>query len=194
MTRQIPKAILIASLLAWMAGCTGGTAGRALAPPQVEDRPPATVAEADSESAAGESDPKDEGTTGTLTDSQGIEGDPLSDSEGANLTLVVYFEFDSSEIHPADRIVVEAHAQYLSGRNNLEVVLEGHADERGSREYNVALAERRANGVRDMLRLLGVADDQVRTVSYGEERPAATGHDEESWSRNRRVEFAYIAR
>ena len=89
---------------------------------------------------------------------------------------------------------MEAHAQVLAARPDAEVVLEGHADERGSREYNVALGESRANGVRDMLRLLGVADHQVRTVSFGEERPAVMGHEEESWSRNRRVEFAYVTR
>ena len=105
--------------------------------------------------------------------------------------MVIYFDFDSSEVHPDDQIVVEAHAQYLAGAANVEIVLEGHADERGSREYNVALGEQRASTVRDMLRLLGVPDQQVRTVSYGEERPAATGHTEESWSRNRRVEFVY---
>ena len=108
--------------------------------------------------------------------------------------MVIYFDFDSSEIHPDDRVVVEAHAQVLARDPQAEVVLEGHADERGSREYNVALGERRANGVRDMLRLLGVGDEQLRTVSYGEERPATFGHEEEAWSRNRRVEFAYVSR
>ena len=108
--------------------------------------------------------------------------------------MVIYFDFDSSEVHPDDRVVVEANAQYLARESGAEVVLEGHADERGSREYNVALGERRANGVRDMLRLLGVADHQIRTVSYGEERPSTVGHDEGAWSRNRRVEFAYAIR
>ena len=136
----------------------------------------------------------EEGTTGTLADAQGVEGSPLTDLEGAELTLVIYFDYDSSEVHPDDRVVVEAHAQYFSRESGAEVVLEGHADERGSREYNVALGERRANGVRDMLRLLGVADHQIRTVSYGEERPSVIGHEEESLSRNRRVEFAYVSR
>ena len=115
-------------------------------------------------------------------------------SPGPELTMVIYFDFDSNEVHPDDQVVVEAHAQYLAREGSAEIVLEGHADERGSREYNVALGERRANTVADMLRLLGVADHQIRTVSYGEERPAAVGHAEESWSRNRRVEFAYVPR
>ena len=143
---------------------------------------------------AGESEAQEMGTTGRLADAGGFAGSPLADVEGSEMTLVIYFDFDSSEVHPDDRVVVEAHAQHLAGDANMEVVLEGHADERGSREYNVALGEQRANGVRDMLRLLGVGDHQVRTVSYGEEKPTAIGHEEESWSRNRRVEFAYVTR
>ena len=188
---QTGKAIFGAVALALMVGCGGGNTERAEAPPVVEDRPvpdAGTVAAvgADSESGA-------VGKTGTLAD-DGVEGSPLVDAEGADIPLVIYFDFDSSEVHPDDRVVVEAHAQLLAGYANAEVVLEGHADERGSREYNVALGERRAIGVRDMLRLLGVADHQVRTVSFGEEKPAVLGHEEESWSRNRRVEFAYVRR
>ena len=184
------KAIFGAMALALMVGCTGGSAERAEAPPVVEDRPvpDAGLAEGTSDESGAE------GTTGTLADASGVEGSPLTDVDGGELTLVIYFDFDSSEVHPDDRIVVEAHAQVLAAHPDSEVVLEGHADERGSREYNVALGESRANGVRDMLRLLGVADHQVRTVSFGEERPAVMGHEEESWSRNRRVEFAYVTR
>ena len=184
------KAIFGAMVLALMVGCTGGSAEQAVAPAEVEDRP---VPEAGlAEGASGES--AAEGTTGTLAEASGVTGSPLADVAGAELSRVIYFDFDSSEVHPDDRVVVEAHAQLLAAHPDAEVVLEGHADERGSREYNVALGESRANGVRDMLRLLGVADHQVRTVSFGEERPAVTGHEEESWSRNRRVEFAYVTR
>ena len=188
---QTGKAILGAMALALLVGCGGGTTERAEAPPVVEDRPvpdaeAAAGRAADSESGAG-------GMTGTLAD-DGLEGSPLVDGEGADIPLIIYFDFDSSEVHPDDRVVVEAHAQLLARDANAEVVLEGHADERGSREYNVALGERRAIGVRDMLRLLGVADHQIRTVSFGEEKPAVMGHEEESWSRNRRVEFAYVTR
>ena len=192
MTIQSGKLVCGAALLAWLVGCTTATSEQAGPVPEVEDRAgadAASVAGTDSDSEAGAA-----GTTGTLADSGAIEGSPLADLEDAELTLVIYFEFDSSEIHPDDRIVVEAHAQYLARAPETEVVLEGHADERGSREYNVALGEGRANGVRDLLRLLGVGDHQIRTVSYGEERPAVIGHEEESWSRNRRVEFAYVAR
>lgn len=135
-----------------------------------------------------------EGTSGGLSDPQNIPGQPLTDPAIQALTLVIYFDFDSSDIHPDDRIVVEAHAQYLEGRNDAKIVLEGHADERGSREYNVALGERRAAKVRDMLQVLGVSEDRIEVISFGEERPAMLGHDEESWGRNRRVEFVYLAR
>jgi peptidoglycan-associated lipoprotein len=187
---QRGKAILGVAALALMVGCTGARE-QASGPAEVEDRP---VPGAEPADGAGKSEAGEMGTTGTLADAGGVEGSPLAGVEGSELTLVIYFDFDSSEVHPDDRVVVEAHAQHLAGDANMEVVLEGHADERGSREYNVALGEQRANGVRDMLRLLGVGDHQVRTVSYGEERPSAIGHEEESWSRNRRVEFGYVTR
>ena len=185
------KAILGAAALAWLVGCAAGAPEQADAPPVVEDR---STPETDSTQGAGAEDPAASGTSGTLADAAGLEGSPLTDADGQELTMVIYFDFDSSGVHPDDRIVVEAHAQILARDPGAEIVLEGHADERGSREYNVALGESRANGVRDMLRLLGVGDQQIRTVSYGEERPATIGHEEESWSRNRRVEFAYVAR
>lgn len=104
---------------------------------------------------------------------------------------VIYFEYDKSVIQQQYRAVIEAHAQYLSQNPGVEVTLEGHADERGSREYNLALAERRAISVERQLTLLGASPQQIRTVSYGEERPVAQGHDESSWSLNRRVEILY---
>lgn len=101
-----------------------------------------------------------------------------------------YFGFDQSTIKQEARAALEAHAAYLvqSGDN---VVLEGHADERGTREYNLALGERRAQAVASYLSALGVSSQQIETVSYGEERPASQGHDETSWSLNRRVELRY---
>lgn len=188
------KAIFGAMALALMVGCTGGSTEQAEAPPDVEDRPAPEAGLAEGASEGASDGFGAEGTIGTLADASGVEGSPLTDADGGELTRVIYFDLDSSEVHPDDRIIVEAHAQLLAAHPEVEVVLEGHADERGSREYNVALGESRANGVRDLLRLLGVADHQVRTVSFGEERPAVTGHEEESWSRNRRVEFAYVTR
>ena len=104
---------------------------------------------------------------------------------------VIYFAFDSAEIAPEDREVIAAHAQKIANDPNLKVVLEGHADERGTREYNIALGERRAKSVQQLLQVQGVDISRVQVISFGEERPAAIGHDESSWSLNRRVEFLY---
>lgn len=105
--------------------------------------------------------------------------------------LVVYFEFDRSEIQSQFNEMLSAHGQFLSMNRNASVRLEGHSDERGTREYNIGLGERRAQAVRRVLMLQGATADQISTVSYGEERPAATGSDEEAWALNRRVEIVY---
>jgi peptidoglycan-associated lipoprotein len=105
--------------------------------------------------------------------------------------LVVYFEFDRSEIRADFNDMLAAHGRYLASNPNAHVRLEGHADERGSREYNVGLGERRALAVRQILLLQGATSSQVSTVSYGEERPAVFGSDEESYGLNRRVEIVY---
>lgn len=115
----------------------------------------------------------------------------LDDPNSPLATRVIYFEYDSSEVLPQYRSVVEAHAAYLASNPNTIITLEGHADERGSREYNLALGERRAQTVKSQMTLLGAKDGQIRTVSYGEERPALEGHDENAWSKNRRVEIRY---
>ncbi len=104
----------------------------------------------------------------------------------------VYFDFDSSEIKGEGTDIVAAHAKYLAANPGTRVRLEGHTDERGSREYNIGLGERRAQSVRRALLLQGAADAQISTVSYGEERPAVAGHDEAAWAKNRRVEILYL--
>lgn len=104
---------------------------------------------------------------------------------------VVYFDYDSSEIPQQYLSVVSANASYLVKYPAARVRLEGNTDERGSREYNIGLGERRAQTVRRALLAQGVADAQITTVSYGEERPAVEGHDEAAYAKNRRVEFVY---
>ena len=121
----------------------------------------------------------------------GFSGDPLDDPNSLLAKRVVYFDFDKSDIKGDFRDVIQAHAEYLANNANVSITLEGHADERGTREYNIALGERRANAVQKMLTLQGASASQVRVVSYGEERPAALGHDEDAWSLNRRAEFIY---
>jgi len=115
----------------------------------------------------------------------------LDDPNSPLAKRIIYFEYDSSEIQPQYREVVEAHAQYLAANPDAVLSLEGHADERGSREYNLALGERRAQAVKNQMTVLGAAQGQIRTISYGEERPVAEGHDDASWSQNRRVELVY---
>ena len=104
-------------------------------------------------------------------------------------TRVFYFDFDTAEFRPADRDVLDYHAQDLASNSDKRIRIEGHADERGTREYNLALGERRANNVIDYLIVNGALRSQIETVSYGEERPADRGESEASYQRNRRVEI-----
>ncbi len=118
-------------------------------------------------------------------------GHPLDDPDSLLSKRTVYFNYDQSTVLEQDRPILEAHAQYLSQNPGAAVTLEGHTDERGTREYNLALGERRAIGVRQFMSLLGASGQQLRTVSFGEERPAARGNYEEAWAQNRRVEIIY---
>lgn len=126
---------------------------------------------------------------GTETATTGTAVTETSSSE-ATLSNVVYFDFDQYALTAESRAVLLAHADKLKGAS-VAVRLEGHADERGSREYNMALGEKRANAVRDFLVTQGVNGTSLEVVSFGEEQPAATGSDEASWSQNRRVEVKY---
>ena len=112
---------------------------------------------------------------------------------GLLVKRIVYFDFDSSEIKGEGTDVVAAHAKYLAAHGATRVRLEGHTDDRGSREYNIGLGERRAQAVRRAMLLQGASDAQISTVSYGAERPAVAGHDEAAWAKNRRVEIVYLA-
>jgi peptidoglycan-associated lipoprotein len=113
-------------------------------------------------------------------------------TEGILAQRIIYFGFDSSELNPEGTALISAHAHYLVAHTNLHVRLEGNTDERGSREYNIGLGERRAQAVRRAMLLQGVAETQLSTVSYGAERPAVEGHDEAAWGKNRRVMINYV--
>jgi peptidoglycan-associated lipoprotein len=106
------------------------------------------------------------------------------------LLKTVYFDLDKHDLTDSTRTTLRANAEWLKANPKWKVVVEGHCDERGTTEYNLELGSRRSRAVRDFLVSLGVAESRLRTVSYGEERPAAPGHDESAWSRNRRAEFA----
>lgn len=109
----------------------------------------------------------------------------------ANIARLVYFDYDSYAIKPEFQSLIEGHARFLKANTGRRVALEGHTDERGGREYNLALGQRRAEAVRRAFVLLGVADNQMEAVSFGKEKPAAPGSDEQSWAQNRRVEIVY---
>ncbi len=127
-------------------------------------------------------------TASGLDEDSGATGSMLgADMEQLLGTNKIYFEFDSSQVDEQSRQVIEAHSQFLIENPDVNVVLEGHADERGTREYNLALGERRANTVAEIMVAYGVSAGRVQTVSYGEERPAALGSDESAWQLNRRV-------
>ena len=103
----------------------------------------------------------------------------------------VYYPFDVSAVQDADKPVVQAHAKYLSEHPDRKIRVEGNTDERGSNEYNLALGQRRADGVKQMLVLGGAKASQIEAISYGEEKPKATDHEEASWSQNRRSDIKY---
>ena len=145
------------------------------------------------EGAGVASGPSDSGfSTNSNASSGGISVSPL-EAERARLMqqLVVYFEYDEADILPEFNALLQAHGQFLAANPNSQLRLEGHADERGSREYNIGLGELRSQAVRRILMLQGATSQQLTTVSYGEERPAQAGSDDESWRLNRRVELVY---
>jgi len=115
----------------------------------------------------------------------------VSSAGPANTAKVIYFDFDSFVVKPEFQGVIEAHAKYLTANKARKMAIEGHTDERGGREYNLALGQKRAEAVRRALGLLGVVDAQVEAVSFGKEKPAATGSDDASMAKNRRAEINY---
>lgn len=141
-------------------------------------------------------DPTDTTYGGDSANTGGMGGDPYGEGEYIpdpyeGLQMIIYFEFDSSEVGPQDQDLVARHASQLSENSRYQVRLEGHADERGSREYNIGLGERRSQSIRQMLMIQGVGAAQISTVSFGEERPASDGNTENDYAQNRRVEITY---
>jgi len=149
------------------------------------------------------------GTEGSATDTASTQGADVSGgvsaaelaaqkaasdaAAAAALQSVFYFDFDKSVVKQDGLAALEKHAAYLVATPSASVRLEGHADERGTREYNMALGERRAQAVARILQVNGVNANQIETISYGEEKPAMLGHNSESWAQNRRVELKYVS-
>lgn len=171
-----------------------------------------TGTDMDSDLSMADGQSQTDGST-TGSDLTGSDATSLDDGGGTSLTPIVeepmtaqqmldepdsmlgnrtiYFDFDSAKVTEDSLARLEAHGNFIASNGNVSVRLEGHTDERGSREYNIALGDRRAQSVRQILLFQGASVDQLETVSYGEEQPAMLGHDEESWSKNRRVELVY---
>lgn len=172
------KHLLAAGLLALTLAACGGN------PPVPDPEPQDTM--------TGAEDP-DARASGMAGDEFG-EGEAFGDNrdDDGELAMVIYFDFDQSELRPEYADLLAQHANRLADNSRLRVRLEGHADERGSREYNIGLGERRSQAVRRMLLIQGAAAEQISTVSFGEERPAALSSDEESYALNRRVEIKYL--
>ena len=145
----------------------------------------------DGADATGIDDSSSDVATAIVDDSPKTASEMLEQSEGVLSNRTIYFEFDSAKLTDESISILETHGNFVAGNGEVTVRLEGHADERGSREYNIALGDRRAQSVRRVLLFQGASVDQIDTVSYGEEKPAMAGHTDDTWSKNRRVELIY---
>lgn len=129
-------------------------------------------------------------TTGVPTSSVSGKEDPKNPNS-ILFKRVIYFEYNQDTVKSEFTELIQAHAKYLNENRGRKIRLEGHADERGSREYNMALGQRRGDAVRRATTILGVGNDRIEVVSFGEDKPRSTGHDEAAWAQNRRVEIVY---
>lgn len=143
------------------------------------------------EAAASASDAAPQVEQQAATAASEVAVDSLNDKNSILAKRSVYYALDKDAVTDSYKPLVQAHGKYLSENSDRSVRVEGNADERGSNEYNLALGQRRAEGVKKMLVLSGANPDQVDTISYGEEKPKATGHDESSWAQNRRSDIKY---
>ena len=177
--------LLVAIIAAALAGCS---------------TTPTTEAPVEDRGTAGATAPGAGGAETGGAQSGGVTGSQLGGAQGAaalrdpNSILSkrsIYFDFDSFVVKDEYRPLVEAHARYLQSHANARMTIQGNTDERGSREYNIALGQKRADAVKRMMTLLGARDNQIETVSFGEERPKNPGHDESAWAENRRDDILY---
>lgn len=144
------------------------------------------------ESASTAAGMDDGASTGGFDDGGLGAGESIPDDTMGEPANVIYFDFDKSDVRAEFSDDISRHANRLANNSRMSIRLEGHADERGSREYNIGLGERRSQAVRRMLLIQGASASQISTVSFGEERPVAFGSDEESWAQNRRVEIKVL--
>ena len=177
------RVVTLALSLVALAACTS-----------VDLKDPAKIEKRDSTSAAAGSNPDLTNPNGSVSGVAPVvvqETDPLNDPASPLAKRSVYFQYDSFVVQPEFQSVVEAHARYLSANKGKKVVIEGNTDERGGREYNLALGQKRADAVRRALATLGVDDTQMESISFGEEKLRAIGGDEASQAENRRADLSY---
>ncbi len=190
--RVMIKGALLLLLLATLAACGGKKAVK----PNLNEQLKPLDAGPDSGQALEDNSPMGSAVitplvTGGCLPPCDLPRSALSDPASLLQQRVIYFEFDRAAVSEEFMQVLRVHGRFLAGYPDIKVRLDGHADERGSREYNIALAERRARSVRKLLLLEGVNSRQLQVLSYGEELPQAGGHNETAWQQNRRVELVY---
>ncbi len=179
------RAILISALLALLAGCASAPMSSEQPPAGVEERSPGATG-VQSQGVEGK------GVTGVdLTGQKGAGPKALTDPSSILSKRSIYYDFDKFDVKDEYKPMIEAHAAYLRDHPEAKVLIQGNTDERGSREYNVALGQRRADGVKKLILLLGAREDQVEAVSLGEEKPKAQGTSEEAYAQNRRCDILY---
>jgi peptidoglycan-associated lipoprotein len=125
------------------------------------------------------------------SEQKAVEVNPLKDPNNILSKRSIFYDFDKYDVKSEYKPLVEAHSKYLTSHKDAKVAVQGNCDERGSREYNLSLGNRRADSVKKMMNVLGVPDSQIETVSFGEEKPRATCHDESCWKENRRSDIVY---
>ena len=180
--RAMIRILISAALAIVLAGCGSKDVKEEGAP--VESRQPDTVTAPPVTPA-----PKTP-TTGTIK-TESVAVNPLKDPGNILSKRTVYFDYDSSVVKDEYKPLVTAHARYLTDNRGRRAVIQGNTDERGSREYNLALGQRRADSVKKIMMLLGASDNQIETVSFGEEKPVEMGSSEAAWSKNRRADIVY---
>lgn len=178
--RNLKSLTLIVSSAVLLAACSSAV--------KLDDKVPVEERSPVSSNSNANTAPVDSRTVSTVT---APSTDPLDDPKGILAKRSVYFDFDSYIVKDEFKPVVDAHAKYLSSHKARKVLIQGNTDERGGREYNLALGQKRAEAVRKSLSLLGVPDAQMEAVSLGKEKPKAQGSDEAAWAENRRSDIVY---
>ena len=183
------RLIVATAFVALLAGCQTQPTTQDAAP--VEDRSAATTPGAGASTAGAGSGGVSGTQQGATRPGAGTSGNPLRDPANILSRRSVFFDYDSFTVRDEFRPLIEAHGRYLSQNRTARMTIQGNTDERGSREYNIALGQKRADAVKRMMTLLGAQDGQIETVSFGKEKPKNGGHDEAAWAENRRDDFVY---